>query len=69
MMNWQLFSVIASIASTVLAGVLITTALVLGFDEIPNIIMAGIGGVIASLPIAMVLTKKIQKLGTNPENI
>lgn len=68
-MNWQLFSVIASIASTVLAGVLITTALVLGFDEIPNIIMAGIGGVIASLPIAMVLTKKIQKLGTNPENI
>lgn len=69
MMNWQLFSVIASIASTVLAGVLITTALVLGFDEIPNIIMAGIGGVIASLPIAMVLTKKIQKLGTNPENV
>lgn len=68
-MNWQLFSVIASIASTVLAGVLITTALVLGFDEIPNIIMAGIGGVIASLPIAMVLTKKIQKLGTNPENV
>lgn len=68
-MNWQLFSVIASIASTVLAGVLITTALVLGFDEIPNIIMAGIGGVIASLPIAMVLTKKIQKLGKNPENV
>lgn len=64
-MNWQLFSVIASIASTVLAGVLITVALVLGFDEIPNIIMAGVGGMVIALPIAMVLTKKIQTLGTN----
>lgn len=68
-MNWQLFSVIASIASTVLAGVLITVALVLGFDEIPNIIMAGVGGMVIALPIAMVLTKKIQTLGTNQENI
>lgn len=68
-MNWQLFSVISSIAGTVLAGVLITTALVLGFDEIPHIIVAGIGGIIASLPIAFVLTKKIQTLGTKQENI
>lgn len=68
-MNWQLFSVIASIASTVLAGVLITVALVVGFDEIPHIIIAGVGGIVASLPIALVLTKKIQTLGTKQENI
>lgn len=68
-MNWQLFSVIASIASTVLAGVLITISLVLKFDEIPNIVMAGLGGMVLALPIAMVLTKKIQTLGTNQENI
>ncbi len=68
-MNWQLFSVISSIASTVLAGVLITIALVVGFDEIPHIMMAGIGGIILSFPIAFVLTKKIQTIGTSKESI
>ncbi|ELA08402.1 hypothetical protein MOMA_07571 [Moraxella macacae 0408225] len=66
-MNWQLFSVISSIASTVLAGILITVALVIGFDEIPHIIMAGVGGIVVSFPVAFVLTKKIQTLGMRKE--
>ena len=37
-MNWQLFSAIFTIASGVTIGVLMTIALVTGFDQIPHII-------------------------------
>ena len=62
-MNWQLFSAIFTIASGVTIGVLMTIALVTGFDEIPHIIMTAIVGLIASVPIAWIVAKKMQSLG------
>lgn len=61
-MNLQLFSIILSISSTVLIGVLMVIALVVGFDDIPEIIGAVIVGLIISIPIAYVITKKVNRI-------
>ncbi|MCG8147950.1 hypothetical protein FEF33_01345 [Moraxella osloensis] len=61
-MNWQLFSVIFTIASGVTIGVLMTIALVTGFDQIPHIIATAIVGLILSIPIAWIVAKKMQTL-------
>lgn len=61
-MNLQLFSIILSISSTVLIGVLMVIALVVGFDDIPEIIGVVIVGLIISIPIAYVITKKVNRI-------
>lgn len=58
-MNWPLFSVIYSIAVTVSIGVLIITALVTGFNQIPHIQMAVIAGFLISIPVGLLATKKV----------
>jgi len=58
-MNWPLFSVIYSIAATVSIGVLIITALVTGFNQIPHIQMAVAAGFLISIPIGLLSAKKI----------
>ncbi|MFW2176450.1 MULTISPECIES: hypothetical protein [unclassified Moraxella] len=62
-MNWPLFSMVFTIASGTTIGVLMTIALVLGFDEIPQIIMVCIAGLVLSVPIAYFVAKKMQTLG------
>lgn len=58
-MNWPLFSVIYSMATTVIVGLLMIAALVTGMDQIPHIKMAIVAGIIISIPIGLFLTKKI----------
>ncbi len=62
-MNWLLLSVIFTIASGTTIGILMTIALVIGYDEIPHIITVAIVGLILSLPISWIVTKKMQTLG------
>ena len=64
-MNWQLFSAIFTIASGVTIGVLMTIALVTGFDEAQHIVTAAIIGLMLSIPIAWIVVKKLQSLGVN----
>ncbi|WP_350558658.1 hypothetical protein [Psychrobacter sp. CAL346-MNA-CIBAN-0220] len=66
-MNWPLFSVIYSIAATVSIGVLMITALVTGFNEIPHIQMAVAAGVLISVPVGLFYTKKIGSITGNEE--
>ena len=62
-MNWQLFSAVFTIASGTVIGVLMTIALVIGFDEIPHIIGVCIAGFFLAIPIAYVVAKKMQSMG------
>lgn len=62
-MNWALFSAVFTIASGVTIGVLMTIALVIGFDGIPHITGAAIVGFLASIPIAWLVARKMQTLG------
>ncbi len=62
-MNWALFSAIFTIASGTTIGVLMVIALIIGFDEIPHIIATCIAGFFLAIPIAFVVTKKMQTLG------
>lgn len=62
-MNWQLLGAVFTIASGTVIGVLMTIALVIGFDEIPHIIAVVIAGLILSLPISWFVAKKMQSLG------
>ncbi|WP_019672638.1 hypothetical protein [Psychrobacter lutiphocae] len=61
-MNWQLLSMIWGMAATVLIGVLMIAALVIGFDDIPHIIATAVVGALVAIPISFVLTKKIGKI-------
>lgn len=61
-MNWQLLSMIWSIAATVLVGVLIVIALVSGFDGIPQIIAASVIGALIAIPVALVVSKKLSAI-------
>lgn len=62
-MNWALFSAVFTIASGTTIGVLMTIALIIGFDEIPHIIAVSIAGLILSVPISYIVAKKMQALG------
>lgn len=58
-MNWPLFGFVFGIAATVVMGVLLTAALVLGFDAVAHVVgMAGVG-LAASLPISYIITKRV----------
>lgn len=50
-------------AATVLIGVLMVIALVIGYDEIMHIWGVVIVGVVLALPLAYVLTNRISHIG------
>lgn len=62
-MNWQLLSAMFTIASGVTIGIFMTVALVTGFDEIGHIIIVCLAGLVLSIPIAWIVTKKMQSVG------
>ncbi len=66
-MNWPLFSVIYSIAATVIIGVFMITALVTGFNQIPHIQMAVAAGILLSIPAGLFFTKKVGSITGNEE--
>ncbi|MFZ2844248.1 hypothetical protein [Psychrobacter sp.] len=66
-MNWPLFSVIYSIAATVIIGVFMITALVTGFNQIPHIQMAVVAGILLSIPAGLFFTKKVGSITGNEE--
>ncbi|HJH09670.1 MAG TPA: hypothetical protein K8V12_07435 [Psychrobacter pasteurii] len=61
-MNWQLLSMIWGMAATVLIGVFMIAALVIGFDDIPHIISAAVIGALVAIPISVVVTKKVNRI-------
>lgn len=64
-MNVALLSFVFTIASGVTIGILMTIALVTGFNEIPHIIGACVAGLILSLPITWLVERKLEHLGFN----
>ncbi|MBU5616091.1 hypothetical protein KPY62_03015 [Psychrobacter sp. TAE2020] len=66
-MNWPLFSVIYSMAATVIVGIFMITALVTGFNEIPHIQIAVAIGLLVSIPAGLYFTKKIGSITGNEE--
>ena len=65
-MNFPLFSAIFSIAFTVIIGILMIIAFVTGFDKAMYIVGAVVIGAVISLPVALVVTKKISALTGGP---
>lgn len=66
-MNWPLFSMIYSMTATVIVGLLIIAALVTGFNEIPHIQIAVVVGLLASIPVGLFFTKKIENITDSNE--
>ncbi len=66
-MNWPLFSVIYSMAATVIVGIFMIAALVTGFNEIPHIQVAVAVGLLVSIPAGLYFTKKIGSITGNEE--
>ena len=66
-MNWPLFSVIYSMAATVIVGLFMIAALITGFNEIPHIQIAVAIGLLASIPAGLHFTKKIGSITGNEE--
>ena len=58
-MNWPLFGFVFGIAATVVMGVLLTAALVLGFDAVAHVVVMALVGLAASLPISYIITKRV----------
>ena len=66
-MNWPLFSVIYSMATTVIVGIFMITALVTGFNEIVHIQIVVAIGVLVSIPAGLYFTRKISRITGNEE--
>lgn len=66
-MNWPLFSVIYSISATVIIGVLMITALLSPFNQIPHIQIAVVVGILISIPVGLFFTKKVGSITGNEE--
>ena len=66
-MNWPLFSVIYSMAATVIIGIFMIVALVTGFNQIPHIQMAVAAGILISIPAGLFFTKKIGSITGNEQ--
>jgi len=58
-MNWRLASVLFTIVSTVVMGVLLTLTLVLGYDSALHIVAVVIGGLLLALPVTYLVTKQL----------
>ncbi|WP_432481616.1 hypothetical protein [Moraxella sp. ZY200743] len=61
-MNIPLLTAMFSIAFTVAVGILLIIAFVTGFDSTPYILGAVVIGALISLPIAVIITKKVSAL-------
>lgn len=61
-MNWPLFSVVFTIALTVVIGVLMITALVTGFNQILHIQIVIAFGFIICIPISLYFAKDLATL-------
>lgn len=66
-MNWPLFSVVYSMAATVIIGLFMIGALVMGFNQILHIQIAVAIGFLVSIPTALFFTKKIGSITGNEE--
>lgn len=66
-MNWSLFSVIFTIASTVVIGVFMVTALISGFNQIAHIQLTIALGFIFCLPVSWYFTNKIGNITGDEE--
>lgn len=66
-MNWPLFSMIYSMAATVIVGLLIIAALVTGFNQIPHIQIVIAVGLLISIPAGLFFTKKIGSITGNEQ--
>lgn len=66
-MNWPLFSVVFTIALTVVIGVLMITALVTGFNEIAHIRIVIVTGFLLCLPISWYFSKKLGNITGDEE--
>lgn len=66
-MNWPLFSVIYSIAATVIVGVLMIAALVTGFNQILHIQIAVAIGILLAIPAGLFFTKKVGSITGNED--
>lgn len=66
-MNWPLFSVIHSMATIVIVGIFMITALVTGFNQIVHIQIVVAIGVLASIPAGLYFTKKISRITGSEE--
>lgn len=65
-MNMPLLSAIFTIAFTVSIGILLIMAFVTGFDKASHIIGYIVIGAVISLPLAILVTKKINRLTGEP---
>lgn len=61
-MNLPLFGIVFTIAFTVIIGILFVITVVTGFDQGSYVIGAIVLGAVLSLPIALVVTKRIGSL-------
>ncbi len=66
-MNWRLASVLFTIVSTVVMGVSLTLALVLGYDSALAIISAVLVGFAVALPVTYWVTKRLLALSTTEQ--
>ncbi|WP_352338199.1 hypothetical protein [Psychrobacter sp. 16-MNA-CIBAN-0192] len=66
-MKWPLFSMIYSMAATVIVGIFMIAALLSGFNEIPHIQIAVAIGILVSIPAGLFFTKKIGNITGNEE--
>ncbi len=67
-MNWTLYSVVFTIALTVVIGVLMIASLVMGFREIVHIQIVIAVGLVLCLPISWVVTKKMDSMTSNDDD-
>ncbi|HQV21737.1 MAG: hypothetical protein H6996_10590 [Moraxellaceae bacterium] len=58
-MNFRVASLIFTIASVVTAGILVTAALVMGYDDAKSVWLAVAAGIGASIPITFVVTNQL----------
>lgn len=68
-MNWRLASVFYAIASTVMMGVLMVAALVLGYDDAAGILVAVLLGLLLALPITYAVTKALLKMTASDRSV
>jgi hypothetical protein len=59
MMNWRLASVMFTLVSVVVTGILVTVALVAGYGDSTSVLLAIVAGILVSLPVTYVVTGKL----------
>ena len=58
-MNWRLASVLFTIVSTVVMGILLTFTLVIGYDSTVAIVVAVLSGLLLAVPVTYLVTKQL----------